>query len=125
MKEYQTSEMDILLSPEALEVWKMLDATTKRTIQKDFPIKAKRNLEIVRLKREGVPVKLLMELSGLGKGAVIDITRGVKVGANAQRHFGKLGSQTGNTYEIINLLKSLQAGQVEIKNAILSIRKGK
>lgn len=113
MGDYQTSEMDILLSPEALEVWKMLDETQKRTIQKEFPLKAKRNREIIRLRQDGVPVKLLMELAGLGKVAVINITRGVKTGSAVTNDHGGHAFESSDTGEIIRLLR-------EIKAAILS-----
>lgn len=112
MAKYQPSEMDSLLSPEALEVWKMLDETQKRTIQKEFPLKAKRNREIIRLRREGVPVRLLMELSGLGKASIIDITRGVKTGSGLRPPHAPLQGEDAMS-EIIRLL-------IEIRNAILS-----
>lgn len=64
------------LSPEAREVWGVLTQKQKRIIQKDYPLKEDRNIEICRLRARGVKQPILVEITGLSRQMISDITGG-------------------------------------------------
>lgn len=64
------------LSPEAQEVWGALTKKQKRTIQKDYPLKEDRNIEICKLRSRGVTYFVLSEITGLSRTTIDKITGG-------------------------------------------------
>ena len=62
------------LSPEAQEVWKALTKKQRRIIQKNYPIKKDRNIEICILRSRGVKFRVLAEITGLSRISINNIT---------------------------------------------------
>lgn len=62
----------------ALEVWNLLSEPQQKTIQKDYPVRTSRNREIVTLKKKGVNVRTLIQITGLSRSQIFRITNGAK-----------------------------------------------
>jgi len=75
MKNIKLSINPDQLSSSALEVWNSLSDGQQRTIQKEHPFRAARNVEIIALKRKGVKGPIIVEITGLSKSTVSRISK--------------------------------------------------
>nr|NJM04364.1 hypothetical protein [Desulfobacula sp.] len=96
-----------LLSAEALEVLNFLGGKHLRIIQKDYPFKANRNKAIARLKKKGVKIHTLVELTGLNRTSILRIVKGMKKGSIESNE---------SMDRVVELLKELSKEISDIKN---------
>lgn len=107
------------LSQDALVIFELLDAQQLKIIQKHYPFRATRNRAIARLKRKGVKIQTLVELTGLQRAAILRITKGIKpesAGSNPETAYEMAVSDTLN--KIVKIGKELNLTMGDIKTAI-------
>jgi hypothetical protein len=67
------------LSIEALRLWGWLDAQEKMKIQKDWPFRVERNEAIRALRRRGVTLDLIAEVTGISLVQIKRIAGNIKL----------------------------------------------
>lgn len=69
-------------SAKAREVWGLLDEYQQKVIQRDYAFKPARNREISSLKKKGVAVGVLVEITGMKRSQIFRVSKGIKFGSD-------------------------------------------